>query len=150
MLTYYRTLTKSLLSVAVCVFASSASMAQTANLVTLSGQLSGASEVPANASAGAGSVAATLNKENNELKWTVNYSGLSGPALAGHFHGPAAAGQNAGVALGFKGSVESPIMGQATLTPEQVQDLLAGKWYVNVHTKANPGGELRAQVVPAN
>jgi hypothetical protein len=66
---------------------------------------------------------------------------------AGHFHGPAAAGANAGVALGFTGSVESPIKGSATLTPAQLADLTAGKWYVNLHTAANPGGEVRGQVM---
>jgi hypothetical protein len=83
------------------------------------------------------------------LSWTVNYSGLTGPAKAGHFHGPAPAGQNAGVALGFTGSVESPIKGSATLTAAQAADLLAGKWYVNLHTAANPGGEIRGQAVAA-
>ena len=119
-----------------------------ANLVKLGGTLAGSSEVPATSSSGGGSVEATLNKETNALSWKVVYSGLSGPAAAGHFHGPAAAGQNAGVVLGFKGSVESPITGEATLTPAQATDLMAGKWYVNLHTKANPGGEIRAQVTP--
>lgn len=68
---------------------------------------------------------------------------------AGHFHGPAIAGQNAGVVLGFNGSVESPISGEATITPAQAKDFSDGKWYVNLHTKDNPGGELRAQVTPA-
>jgi hypothetical protein len=53
------------------------------------------------------------------------------------------------VALGFSGSVESPIKGSATLTPAQVADLMAGKWYVNLHTAASPGGEVRGQVMPS-
>jgi hypothetical protein len=96
-----------------------------------------------------GTVEATLNTQTNELKWKVVYSGLSGPAGAAHFHGPAESGQNAGVVLGFKGSVESPISGGTTITPVQANDLLSGKWYVNIHTKAYPGGEIRAQVMPA-
>jgi hypothetical protein len=40
----------------------------------------------------------------------------------------------------------SIVGGEATLTPEQVADLLAGKWYANIHTQANPGGEIRGQV----
>jgi hypothetical protein len=63
-----------------------------------------------------------------------------------HFHGPAPVGVNAGVIVPVKGSVASPIRGEATLTPEQSADLLAGKWYFNVHTAANPGGEIRGQV----
>jgi hypothetical protein len=40
----------------------------------------------------------------------------------------------------------SPIDGTATLTADQVKDLLAGKWYFNVHTAQNPGGEIRGQI----
>ncbi len=108
--------------------------------------LSGASEVPAVATSGSGSVAASLNKQTSELSWTVTYSGLSGPVTAAHFHGPAMPGQNAGVALPIGGSMSSPLKGTATLTAAQMADLTAGKWYVNVHTAANPNGEIRGQV----
>lgn len=150
MFTRHSALTKKFLATSALAFASCISMAANANVITLTGKLAGANEVPANASSGMGTVEATFNKETNELTWKVVYSGLTGPAAAGHFHGPAMAGQNAGVVVPLKGSVESPIMGQATITPEQAQDLLAGKWYVNLHTKVSPGGELRAQVMPTN
>jgi hypothetical protein len=117
--------------------------------VALGAKLSGANEVPANTSTGTGTLEATLDTQSNLLTWTVTYTGLTGAAKAGHFHGPAAAGANAGVALGFTGSVESPIKGSATLTPTQAADVLAGKWYVNLHTAANPGGEVRGQMAPA-
>lgn len=119
------------------------------NAMALSAKLSGANEVPSNTSAGTGMLDASLDKQTNVLTWTVTYAGLTGPAKAGHFHGPAAAGANAGVALGFSGSVESPIKGTATLTAAQAADAMAGKWYVNLHTAANPGGEVRGQVMPA-
>ncbi len=150
MLTRRNALTMKFLAVVILALAGGASVAQAADLVAFTGQLAGASETPPNNSAGTGTVEASLNKASAELKWKVVYSGLSGPAGAGHFHGPAAPGQNAGVALGFKGSVESPITGEATLTPEQMKDLLDGKWYVNLHTKAYPGGEIRAQLTPGN
>jgi len=111
-------------------------------------KLSGANEVPANASSGSGTLEASLDKQSSVLSWTVTYSGLTGPVKAGHFHGPAVAGSNAGVALGFTGSVENPIKGSATLTAAQIDDMMAGKWYVNLHTAGNPGGEVRGQVVP--
>ncbi len=119
------------------------------NTIALRANLSGANEVPANASTGSGLLEASFDKQTNVLSWTATYAGLTGPVKAGHFHGPAAAGANAGVALGFTGSVESPIKGSATLTPSQAADLMAGKWYINVHTAANPGGEVRGQVMPA-
>jgi hypothetical protein len=119
------------------------------NTIALSAKLSAANEVPANASTGSGMLEASFDKQTNVLTWTASYAGLTGPVKAGHFHGPAAAGANAGVALGFTGSVESPIKGSATLTAAQAADVMAGKWYVNLHTAANPGGEVRGQVMPA-
>ena len=118
----------------------------TSHLVALSAQLAGGSEVPPTNSSGKGSLEATLDKQTNVLTWTVTYSELSGPATAAHFHGPAITGAAAGVALPISGKLESPIKGEATLTPEQSADLLAGKWYVNVHSAADPNGEIRGQV----
>lgn len=140
---------RTFLASCILLLASCASVYGDSNTVKLSGQLTGMNEVPSNPSMGKGTVEAVFNKETHELTWTVTYSGLSGPAVAGHFHGPAQVGSNAGVALGFKGPLESPIKGAATLSAEQAKDLLAGKWYVNLHTKVSPGGEVRAQVVPA-
>jgi hypothetical protein len=137
---------KRFVSAALLTLAGYANIAYAADIVALNGTFSGDTDT---ASGGIGTVEATLNTETNELKWKVVYSGLSGPAGAAHFHGPAESGQNAGVVLGFKGSVKSPITGDATITPAQASDLLSGKWYVNIHTKAYPGGEIRAQVMRA-
>lgn len=106
--------------------------------------LSANNEVPPNASTAVG--AARVRLDGMMLKWTVTYSGTTGPVTAGHFHGPAAAGTNAGVVVPFTGSMASPIEGSATLTQAQVDQLKAGMWYVNLHTAAHPGGELRGQV----
>ena len=119
------------------------------NTMPLTAKLSGVNEVPANTSAGTGMLDASLDKLTNVLTWTVTYAGLSGPVKAGHFHGPASAGVNASVALGFTGNVDSPIKGSATLTAAQAAEVMAGKWYVNLHTAANPGGEVRGQVMPS-
>ena len=121
-----------------------------ANLVALSTQLRAANEVPPNASQGSGSVDAVLNKDTNLLRWKVSYTGLSGPATAAHFHGPAAADANAGVVLPWPSPVASPMEGSATLTAAQVAELVAGRWYANIHTAANPGGEIRGQMMVRN
>jgi CHRD domain len=110
--------------------------------------LSGASEVPPTTGAGTGAATATLDTATNKLSWDVAYSGLTGPALAAHIHGPADPGQNAGVAVPLK-VTPSPITGSKVLTAAQMADLEAGKYYVNIHTAANKGGEIRGQLQPA-
>jgi hypothetical protein len=126
---------------------SSSSSASTAGQTErLRATLSGAAEVPANASAGTGSLEATLDKSTSVIKWKLSYSDLSGPATMAHFHGPAMPGVNAGVVVPFP-SAASPSEGEAKLSQAQIDDLMAGKWYVNVHTAANPGGEIRGQVL---
>ena len=112
----------------------------------MTARLSGASEVPAVVTDAQGTVQATFDPSSNLLTWTITYSGLSGPATGAHFHGPAMVGQNAGVVVPMSAPLTSPIKGSATLTPSQAADLSAGKWYVNLHTAANPGGEARGQV----
>ena len=112
----------------------------------LKATLDGASEVPANTSAGKGTADIDYDAATKKLTWKLTYSGLSGPATAAHFHGPAEAGKNGGVAVAIPGATSSPAEGSATLTDAQAADLIAGKFYVNVHTAANPGGEIRGQV----
>ena len=132
----------------VSAFALLGSSASHADMLNLGATLSGAAEVPPNISAGMGQLQAEFDKATKTLRYTLRYSGLSGPVKAAHFHGPAESGKNAGVALGINNAGESPVQGSAVLTADQAADLLAGKWYVNLHTAANPGGELRGQVAP--
>ena len=117
--------------------------------VNFKADLSGASEVPPVTTAGRGTATAALDPATKMLTWTVTYSGLSGPATAGHIHGPAAAGTNAGVLVPFSGSPASPIKGSATLTDAQISDLEAGRTYINLHPANNKGGEIRGQLVRA-
>ncbi|MBI3198211.1 MAG: CHRD domain-containing protein [Rhodospirillales bacterium] len=109
--------------------------------------LTAASQVPPNASKGTGALTGTYDTATKKLTWTVTYSGLSGPPTAAHFHGPAAAGANAGVVVPQKDGLASPMKGEATLTDAQAADLQAGKWYFNIHTEANKGGEIRGQAM---
>jgi hypothetical protein len=107
------------------------------------------SEVPPNASAATGTADIDFDPATKKLTWKLTYSGLSGPATAAHFHGPAEVGKNAGVAVPITNAGSSPVEGSATLTDAQAADMMAGKCYVNVHTAANPGGEIRGQVTKA-
>ncbi|MGA7073679.1 CHRD domain-containing protein [Bradyrhizobium sp.] len=108
--------------------------------------LDGKSEVPPNASTGTGTADIDYDAATKKLSWKLTYSGLSGPAKAAHFHGPAEPGQNGKVEVAIPGATSSPADGSATLTDAQAADLEGGKLYINVHTEANPGGEIRGQV----
>ena len=107
--------------------------------------LNAASEVPPNTSTGTGTADVNYDTSDKKLTWKLNYSGLSGPATAAHFHGPAEPGKNAGVAIPITNTA-SGSEGSATLTDAQATELMAGKMYINVHTEANKGGEIRGQV----
>jgi hypothetical protein len=109
-------------------------------------ELKAANEVPAVDSKGSGALTATYDTASKKLTYTVNYKDLTGPATMAHFHGPADAKTNAGIALPAKDAA-NPIKGEATLTDAQAADLQAGKWYFNVHTEKNKGGEIRGQVM---
>jgi len=117
-----------------------------AETVNLKASLAASESVPPNNSKGTGSLQATYDTANKQLTYTVNYSGLTGNATAAHFHGPADPAKTAGVVVPVQGNVASPIKGTATLTDSQAADLLAGKWYFNIHTEANKPGEIRGQV----
>jgi hypothetical protein len=113
--------------------------------------LTGAEQVPPVTTSGTGRADLTYDPSSRLLTWSVTCNGLSGPATMAHFHGPAPAGKNAGVVIWIspKGAmVPNPIQGQATLTPEQATQFAAGDWYINIHTKDNPEGEIRGQVTP--
>jgi hypothetical protein len=100
-------------------------------------------------SSGTGTATLSLDAATKVLSYRVEYSGLSGPAMAAHIHGPADPGANAPPVIPFPNAA-SPIVGTATLTDAQIADLNAGKYYVNVHTAANRGGEIRGQIAMAH
>lgn len=116
-----------------------------AEKLTMKVPLSAASSVPPNNSSATGTADVTFDTTTRLLTWKVTYSGLTGPATMAHFHGPAEAGKNAPVVVPIPNAA-SGIDGSATLTDTQAADLLAGRYYINIHTDANKGGEIRGQV----
>lgn len=138
-------LTRTLAPLAAAFFLTAVSAS--AETVTLKGELRGGNEVPPNNSTATGTAEASFDTVSRRLTWTINFSGMSGPLTGAHFHGPAEAGRNAGIVLPFPGASASPITGAATLNEAQAADLLAGRWYANLHTATHPGGELRGQMV---
>src|ERR1700736_4152610 len=101
-----------------------------AEMVMYKATLTPAAEVPPVDSKGSGALTASYDTATKKLTYSATYKDLTGPAAAAHVHGPA-----------------SPLKGEATLTDAQAADLAAGKWYFNVHTAANKGGEIRGQVM---
>jgi hypothetical protein len=118
-----------------------------AETMTFKADLRGASEVPPTTSQGAGNLSASYDTTSKRLTWRGTVSGLSGNATAAHFHGPADPGKNAGVLVPATGVSAGAFEGSATLTDDQAKAFMAGQTYFNVHTAANPAGEVRGQVV---
>lgn len=123
------------------------SLAARADMLAVHADLTAAAEVPPKQSDGHGQLTGSYDTGSKQLSWHVVYAGLTGPATMAHFHGPAPVGQNAGVVIPIDmKDLPSPIDGHATLSAAQEADLLADRWYFNVHTAKNPGGEIRGQV----
>ncbi len=140
-------------------------LASRAETVLFKADLKGSNQVPPNQTTGIGTVTATYEPATKQLSWNGSYSGLTGPATAAHIHGPAAVGANARLVvwvsdnmgqcsqgqckskIDSKPPLTSPFRGSATLSDEQVSELMAGMYYVNIHTDSYPGGELRGQLV---
>ena len=132
-----------------CFFVLLANSASAA-IISLEANIDGAQ---ANAGVGTGSpgtgfATMTLNDVTNLFSWDISWSGLTGDETVMHFHGPALPNQNAGVQVDF-GAISgtaSPSMGSTIISGAQSADLLAGLWYINIHTTTFAGGEIRGQV----
>jgi hypothetical protein len=119
-----------------------------AEILHFRAKLDGTQQVPPVTTQGAGTATVTLNTVKKTVSYRITFHKLSGPVTMAHFHGPADPGANAGVAVPLTGKLTTPIRGTATLTDAQIADLEAGKYYLNLHTAADPNGEIRGQVVP--
>jgi hypothetical protein len=135
----------------VCAFAFlvvTISSSSQASIINLSANIDGSQ---ANAGIGSGSLGAGVanmlfDDVSNEFSWDISWSGLTGNVTAAHFHGAALPNQNAGVQVPIS-TLLSPTSGSANITGAQAADLLAGLWYINIHTDTSPGGEIRGQIV---
>jgi hypothetical protein len=125
-------------------FAAFASHA-TAFVWTFNDPMDGLQETPPNASPATGTIVGTYDDVTNFLDVTVTFQGLLGMQTDAHIHKapPGIAGPVVfGIPLG------SPSVVQRTITELQEADLLAGLWYVNIHTTMWPAGEIRGQMNP--
>jgi hypothetical protein len=121
--------------------------------VPLTASLSGLAERPTPV-VGTASGTATLMVESDTLTFNIQYEGLTGPATAAHIHGPAPASGSAGVLIDlapFNGvgfGTNGTFSGTVVISPTQRNHLLTAQAYLNIHTAANPGGEIRGQIAP--
>ena len=130
------------LSTVAAALALAPAMAET---IKYKADLTSASEVPPNDSGAKGTIEATYDSAAGTLSWSGSYSGLTGPATAAHFHGPAAAGANAPPVVPVDAS-KSPFEGSAKISADVAKDFADGKIYFNIHTAKNKGGETRGQL----
>jgi hypothetical protein len=119
-------------------------------IYTISATMSGTNEVSLQApTTGTGTVTGTYNATKNLLAYNVTWSGLTGTATVGHFHSPALPGANANPLVYFilnNNGNAGTASGSINITDAQEADLLGGKFYANIHTALNSGGEIRGQV----
>ncbi|THD44847.1 MAG: CHRD domain-containing protein [Bradyrhizobium sp.] len=135
---------------ALCLTALAAALAFTpalADTLKYKATLSGPGETPPNDTKGTGTIEATYDSAAGTLSWTGSYSGLTGPAIAAHFHGPAAAGTNSGVLVPVDATA-SPFSGSANIGADVAKDFADGMVYFNIHTSAHKPGEIRGQLAP--
>ncbi|MBI5864236.1 MAG: PQQ-dependent sugar dehydrogenase [Planctomycetes bacterium] len=109
--------------------------------------LDGFQELPPSGSTATGAGTASLDTATSLFSWNITFAGLGSAQTAAHFHGAADACSSAAPVIALP--LGSPISGSQTLTPTQADDVRAGRWYVNVHSTALPGGEIRGGVMPA-
>ena len=102
--------------------------------------------------AATGTITGTYNKNTSFLQYTITWSTLSAAPQAMHLHSPADPGIAAAVKIpitGFTRAASGSISRTHTLKTETDRsEFLHGKWYYNLHTPANPGGEIRRQIFP--
>ncbi len=156
---------KKLLSTAFAAIALAAlPLAANAITVQFNANLGGANEVPPNAATGTGIASLLYDDQDTLLTTDDTYDfllgalALTGVATAFHIHAPAPASANGPVVVNLNSSLFTSlnvggnlvVLGNDIAAPNAsfLSNLSAGLAYVNVHTSAFPGGEIRGQLLP--
>lgn len=117
---------------------------------TYAAALSGENEVPTKTTSAVGAAILRVDPTGTQLTYYIAASNIISVTMA-HLH-RGAVGVNGPVTVGFPNATSltnaTPITGTVALTPVDLNNLLTHQTYVNVHTVANPGGEIRGQATP--
>lgn len=121
-------------------------------ILTATLPIEGSQEVPARQTAGNGSMDLVYNRDTRTLSYTVRWNSLTGPVASAHIHGTAVRGVNAGILQDWTSTISKAVAGTYTGTVLidgvvfTEEDLLLGRYYVNLHTAQFPAGEIRGQI----
>lgn len=118
---------------------------QASAMAHLRASIDGASENPPSGSPGTGVGQFLIDTATNTLFYHISYTGLVGAETAAHIHGFAPPDSNAGVKHGLPAG--NPKIGTWAYAESDEAGILAGRTYVNIHSTASPGGEIRGQIV---
>jgi hypothetical protein len=124
-----------------------------AGTISLFADINSAQAVPGNTSEGVGSAAMLFDDVTLEIEWAILFRGLTGPATLAHFHrAPVGVPGPVVLDIGAVSGLGEPdgsglLTGSGLVAAEEVANLLRGDWYINIHTEANPAGEIRGQVL---
>ncbi len=121
------------------------SSAQTLQYYGYVANLEAMQEVPPNVSPAMGTGIFVIDVVNDTISYRIEFGGLTAAETAAHFHGPAGPGVNAGVLVALPAG--NPKAGVWNYPAALEPDVLGGRIYVNIHSAAFPGGEIRGQVV---
>lgn len=115
-------------------------------MLSFSARLNGANEVPPISVSGLGVASFLLNPTMDSLCVSVSTTGLTGPITGMHIH-EGAAGTTGGVVIDLSSDISgSRATAKIAITSMDLQKMIKGLYYLNVHTAANPSGEIRGQV----
>lgn len=127
-------------------------------VIDLTADIEGGQEVPPTDSLAFGTGVFEYDDETNELTWTVLFTAalFETNEISAHIHGPAGPGENADILVDLgtgqlkQGMTDLDSVGACSGDPEACEsDLLAGLWYVNIHSTEHENGEIRGQILPA-
>jgi hypothetical protein len=111
--------------------------------------LNGGNSVPPVTTTGRGAGYAVLWTDST-LRYRMTFSGLTGPVTNSHFHLGASGVAGAVVQAITFAPTDNTLSGSWKLSAAALDNLRGERYYANVHTAANPGGEIRAQVILPN